>query len=84
MPSRTAVYGVGAATGLAIGLAIASRLGALPGRERLRHLLGVRVERPAAPTHIVLPDPVPAVAEEHGTADPAPDGVGAAWPVAPA
>ena len=57
MPSRTAVYGVGAATGIVVGLVIARRLGALAGRARLERLLGMVATAPAAPTHIVLPEP---------------------------
>lgn len=57
MPSRTAVYGVGAATGIVVGLVIAHQLGALPGRAQLGRLFGAGAPAPAAPTHIVLPEP---------------------------
>lgn len=65
MPSRTVVYGVGAATGILVGAAIA-RLNRAASRERLRRLLGRGAPEAALPTHIVLPDLEPAA-----VADPA-------------
>jgi hypothetical protein len=65
MPSRTVVYGVGAATGLLVGAVIAGGL----GRDRLRRLFAGNGEQPAGPTHIVLPDVVaarPAPPEDEG------------------
>jgi hypothetical protein len=86
MPSRAAVYGVGAATGIAVGLVIAGRLGVLPGRARLERLLGVSPPAPAAPTHIVLPEPDlgPAVPPEAGLPVAEPGPVVSVSPVAPA
>jgi hypothetical protein len=57
MPSRTVVYGVGAATGILVGAVIA-RLNKATSRERLQRLLRRSAAGPALPTHIVLPDPV--------------------------
>ncbi|MDB5065646.1 MAG: hypothetical protein JWM18_2080 [Chloroflexi bacterium] len=55
MPSRTVVYGVGAATGILVGAAIA-QLNRATSRERLQRLLGRGDPDAAGPTHIVLPD----------------------------
>lgn len=55
MPSRTVVYGVGAATGLLVAAAIA-QLNRATSRERLQRLLGRGGNGSALPTHIVLPD----------------------------
>ncbi|HEX3606773.1 MAG TPA: hypothetical protein VH134_12680 [Candidatus Dormibacteraeota bacterium] len=60
MPSRTVVYGVGAATGILVGAAIA-RLNGATGRERLQRLLGRGNGDGNGPTHIVLPDLEPAL-----------------------
>lgn len=60
MPSRTVVYGVGAATGILVGAAIA-RLNGATGRERLQRLLGRGNGNGNGPTHIVLPDLEPAL-----------------------
>jgi len=54
MPSRTVVYGVGAATGILVGAAIA-QLNRATSRERLQRLLGRGGPEAAGPTHIVLP-----------------------------
>lgn len=63
MPSRTVVYGVGAATGILVGAAIA-QLSRATGRERLQRLLGRSTPAADVPTHIVLPDLEPALAGE--------------------
>lgn len=63
MPSRTVVYGVGAATGIVVGAVIA-QLSRATGRERLQRLLGRSTSTPATPTHIVLPDLQPALVTE--------------------
>ena len=55
MPSRTVVYGVGAATGLVVAAAIA-QLNRTTSRERLQRLLGRGGNGSTLPTHIVLPD----------------------------
>jgi hypothetical protein len=85
MPSRTVVYGVGALTGILLGAAIARQLGLAPGRERLQRLLGRNGNGAAAPTHIVLPDLVPAVPHEPAPEGAVVDGRGAVpTPLAPA
>jgi hypothetical protein len=84
MPSRTAVYGVGAATGIVVGLVIARRLGALPGHGRLQRLLGASAQAPAAPTHIVLPDLGPALPQQAGAPGAASGMATPVSPVAPA
>ncbi len=63
MPSRTVVYGVGAATGILVGAAIA-QLNRATSRERLQRLLRRQAPDTAQPTHIVLPDLEPALAGE--------------------
>jgi hypothetical protein len=85
MPSRTVVYGVGAATGVLVGAVIARRLGALAAGGLLQRLLGSGATPPAEPTHIVLPDLVPPVAHGTATEGTAPEGLGAtSQPLAPA
>jgi len=54
MPSRTAVYGVGAATGILVG-ALVAQLNRTAGRQRIQRLLG-RGTTAGTPTHITLPD----------------------------
>jgi hypothetical protein len=75
MPSRTVVYGVGAATGILVGAAIA-QLNRATSRERLQRLLGRGNPDPAGPTHIVLPDVEPVPNGEHAGGAPV-DGRGA-------
>jgi len=82
MPSRTVVYGVGALTGVLLGAGVA--LG-LANRERLQRLLRADGATAAGPTHIVLPDLVPAVPQEPAAERPVIEGRGAArTPLAPA
>ena len=64
MPSRTAVYGVGAATGILVGVMVA-QLNRAGGRERLQRLLG-RPGEAEVRTHIVLPDWVSALPDTGG------------------
>jgi hypothetical protein len=78
-PSRTVVYGVGAATGILVGVVIA-RLNHGSSRGRLQRLLGRNGAGPGAPTHIVLPDLEPALAAEPD-ADAVLDGRGAPAPL---
>jgi hypothetical protein len=78
MPSRTVVYGVGAATGILVGAAIAQLSGAT-GRQRLLRLLGRGSATVTQPTHIVLPDLEPASVPE-----PVGNGVRAGAPLTPA
>ncbi|HEY2706290.1 MAG TPA: hypothetical protein VGL20_21620 [Candidatus Dormibacteraeota bacterium] len=75
MPSRTVVYGVGAATGILVGVVIA-QLNRTTSRERLQRLLGRGPADAAVPTHIVLPDLEPVPAGELA-GDALPDGRGA-------
>jgi hypothetical protein len=78
-PSRTVVYGVGAATGILVGVVIA-RLNHATSRGRLQRLLGRNGAGVAAPTHIVLPDLEPALVAEPD-ADTVLDGRGAPAPL---
>jgi hypothetical protein len=75
MPSRTAVYGVGAATGILVG-ALVAQLNGAAGRQRLQRLLGRGAAGGGAPTHITLPDWVSGLPEPNG--DAVRDGRGAA------
>jgi hypothetical protein len=67
MPSRTAVYGVGAATGILVG-ALVAQLNGAAGRQRLQRLLGRGTEGSGTPTHITLPDWVSGLPEPNGKA----------------
>jgi hypothetical protein len=83
MPSRTVVYGVGAATGILVGAAIA-QLNRATSRERLQRLLGRGTPETAGPTHIVLLDLETVPSGEHAGGG-LPDGRGAERaPLAPA
>jgi hypothetical protein len=74
MPSRTAVYGVGAATGILVG-ALVARLNGAAGRRQLERLLRRGGASSGAPTHITLPDWVSGLPEPNG--DTVHDGRGA-------
>lgn len=65
MPSRTAVYGVGAATGILVG-ALVAQLNGAAGRRRLQRLLGRGSAESGAPTHITLPDWVSGLPDPNG------------------
>jgi hypothetical protein len=78
MPSRTAVYGVGAATGIIVG-ALVAQLNRGAGRDRLLRLLGRETAGTGAATHIVLPDWVSSLPEPNGEG--VPDGRGAPLPL---
>jgi hypothetical protein len=67
MPSRTAVYGVGAATGILVG-ALVARLNGAAGRQRLERLLRRGGAGGGTPTHITLPDWVSGLPESNGDA----------------
>jgi hypothetical protein len=67
MPSRTVVYGAGAATGILVG-ALVAKLNGAAGRQRLERFLRRGGPSSGTPTHITLPDWVSELPEPDGDA----------------